>query len=795
MKTLAKIFAIAALLLFHTAGAALRAQTQEKRLALVIGNSNYAQKPIATAANDAGLVAQTLQAAGFDVVGARDLDGETLRKSLRDFIDKVRASGPDTVAMVYLAGYAMQLAGENYFIPTDAKIARDSDVPIEGLRISDYTRQLSALPLKAGITVLDAARDNPFAKEGQAVAGGLALVEPEPKMLIAYNSAPGTIAPESAPPYGPYAQALAEMIRQGGLPLRELSERVRLRVSEMTKGAQIPWDAEKVEARFVFFERAPDAPAAAPPEQTAAIRNKPIRDFEAKDAFVAALERDTLPDYENFLIAFPNDPLAKRVRAIVAARREAMTWRRSYRNDTPQAYWSYLRRYPNGPHSADARRRLAILAAALEPPPQFATIEYDVPPPPPDEIVYVDRPVLYFGDPVFAFVPPPPPPVFFLPPPPPDFVVLLPPPPPIGIFVLPQPLFVPIPVFVSAPAYVAPPPNNIIFNNIHNTTVINNVINNPAPAAAPVASNPAPGAPAQGAQPAAVGPALPLAAVQKANLVQPQTAAPGANPAAGATPASLPKGQTPAQSAAQPATTKPGNVTVPPGHQLLGTPGQPPLPKPNVATLPTTSGPIPTNAKSAVSGQPPANGKPAVSSLTPGNSNPAASGPQGGGANVVTTPKADSKLTGKPNDVPATGSKPAQPAVTASKPAHPDVLASKPPPGNATPNAAPKINAKPSAKLTVPPAPPKSAPPPRPAITRARPPPPRQAITRAPPPPPPHPAIARAAPPPPPRPAPPPPPRPQQQAQHIQVSRPPPPRPAPAAPRPAANKCAPGQKC
>src|SRR6202011_3958642 len=115
-----------------------------------------------------------------------------------------------------------------------------------------------------------------------------------------------------------------------------------------------------------------------------------------------------------------------------------------------------------------------------------------------------------------------------------DFVVLEPPPPSIGLFVLPQPLFVPIPVYVVAPVNVAPPPNNIIINNIHNTTVINNVINNPAPAAAPVASNPAPGAPAQGAQPAAVGPALPLAAVQRANLVQPQTAAPGANPAAGA---------------------------------------------------------------------------------------------------------------------------------------------------------------------------------------------------------------------------------------------------------------------
>ena len=106
--------------------------------------------------------------------------------------------------------------------------------------------------------------------------------------------------------------------------------------------------------------------------------------------------------------------------------------------------------------------------------------DYDVPPPPPDEIVYVDRPVLMFSDPEFDFAPPPPPPLFFLPaasrrissswrrrPP------------PIGLFILPQPFFVPMPVYVRPPVYVAPPPNNIIFTNIHNTTVINNVINQP----------------------------------------------------------------------------------------------------------------------------------------------------------------------------------------------------------------------------------------------------------------------------------------------------------------------------
>jgi len=71
--------------------AAQTPQQPEKRIALVVGNGNYAKEPLATAPNDAGLIAQTLQAAGFDVIGARDLDGDTLRKSFRDFIQKAES--------------------------------------------------------------------------------------------------------------------------------------------------------------------------------------------------------------------------------------------------------------------------------------------------------------------------------------------------------------------------------------------------------------------------------------------------------------------------------------------------------------------------------------------------------------------------------------------------------------------------------------------------------------------------------------------------------------------------------
>ena len=448
----------------------------EKRIALVIGEAAYKEHPLATTANDAGLIAQNLQAAGFDVTGARDLDEDGLRRALRDFLDKAGASGPETVAFVYFVGLGLQLDGENYLIPVDAAIARDADISLRAARLSDYLKPLAALGLKTTVVVIDAARANPFALAGQPIAGGLALFEPGPNLLLAYNAAPGTIAPAETGPYGAYAHGLAETIRAGGMPLMQVFDETRLRVSEMTKGAQIPWNSAPINSSFVFFERTAQAPAR--PSDDAALRAKPIAQLGARDAYAAAVDRDTFQGYQEFLAAYPGDPLAKRVRAILAARREALIWRRARMLDTPEAYWSYLRRYPRGPHVADARRLLAMRAAALEPPPAFQPVDMGYPPPPPEEMVYLDGPELYFDNPAFGFPPPPPPPDYFLPPPPPDFVVL---PPPFVIYdpyVLPVPVYIPVPIYIQTPAYIAPPPNNVIFENLHNSVMVDRASNN-----------------------------------------------------------------------------------------------------------------------------------------------------------------------------------------------------------------------------------------------------------------------------------------------------------------------------
>ncbi len=445
----------------------LAAAPAERRIALVIGNGAYAAGPIPTAANDAGLVAQTLQAAGFDVVGARDLDEESLRRTLRDFTDKAAAAGPDAVAFLYLSGYGLQLENEAYFAPVDARIETASDVPLRTLRVSDYVKRLAALPLKARFVVLDAARTAPFRLTGDPLAGGLPLVEAEPGSLIATNAAPGTVGPAETGPYGSYALALVEMIRDGGLTPAALFERVRLRVAEATSGAEVPWSASRIDAPFVFLEREAGAPSLAGFE----VPQKPLGEIGAREAYAACLGRDTLAGYEEFVGAYPRDPLAKRVRAIIAARREALTWRRSALADTPEAYWSYLGRYPRGPHAWDARRRLSALAAAVAPPPDYRVLAYDLAPPPPDEVIYVERPALVLDDPVYAL---PPPPVAFLPPRPTVLVELARPRPPRGLYPAGAGLRSGADLRRGAPS-VVPPPNPVLFQNLHvtNVTVVN----------------------------------------------------------------------------------------------------------------------------------------------------------------------------------------------------------------------------------------------------------------------------------------------------------------------------------
>jgi len=424
----------------------------QQRIALIIGNGAYPKGPIAHSLADGGLVAEALTSVGFEIVEGADVNSGDFRRLFGEFLARVNAAGPDTIAFIYYSGYAIQFEGDNYLIPVDAQLNRDSEIPIQGVRLFDLLRPLADTPAATKIVVLDAARGLPFQSEGGQIAPGLGAIEAAPNLLVAFSSAPGTIAPDGAGPYGAYATAIAEMVREPGLDIDTMFARIRLRTNEATEGAQTPWEVSQLQQVAVLVPGQPNAPPAAaqgflaaPQTQVGApvVRHRapprPIQDIGPEQAYAYAVEADDLPTYVEYVRLYPNSAYTPRVWAMIRARREALVWREALLVNSPDAYWTYLERYPNGLYVFDARRRLRRLAVGDRPPPGWRMMEFAHLPPP------------LAGEPagIISVLPSAPPPRRYLGPQP-SFIVGLPPPAAHGggLWRRPQPAF---PVIVAPP--------------------------------------------------------------------------------------------------------------------------------------------------------------------------------------------------------------------------------------------------------------------------------------------------------------------------------------------------------
>src|SRR5471032_2576325 len=218
----------------------------EKRVALVLGNSAYQNVPqLTNPINDGAVVAATLKAAGFDVVDSRhDLPAAETRRALRDFADRARDAD---IAVVYYAGHGMEVDGTNYLIPVDAKLERDTDIYDEALSLD---RVLLAIePAKQlRLVILDACRDNPFAKimkrtvASRAIGRGLAKIEPtSPNTLIAYAAKAGSTASDGDSKNSPFTSALVKYLPKPGLDLRKAFGFARDDVLRATNNKQEPF--------------------------------------------------------------------------------------------------------------------------------------------------------------------------------------------------------------------------------------------------------------------------------------------------------------------------------------------------------------------------------------------------------------------------------------------------------------------------------------------------------------------------------------------------------------------------
>ena len=232
----------------------------ERRVALFVGNSAYAHVPaLRNPANDAKSLAAALRALNFEVREVYDANLSEFGKALKDFGDL--AAGADW-ALIYYAGHGIEIGGTNYLIPVDAKLELQRHVEDEAVPLTRMVSKVTGAS-KLQLVILDACRNNPFiskmrtsgGRATRSVGQGLASIEPESGVLVAYAARDGTTALDGDASHSPYAEALIKYIAEPNLEISLLFRKVRDEVVVKTGRQQEPYIYGSLSAQQFYFRR------------------------------------------------------------------------------------------------------------------------------------------------------------------------------------------------------------------------------------------------------------------------------------------------------------------------------------------------------------------------------------------------------------------------------------------------------------------------------------------------------------------------------------------------------------
>jgi caspase domain-containing protein len=246
-------------------GALFASPADARRVALVIGNSNYKVAPLENPVNDAAAVAEAIeQRLKFDkVVLKRNLGAEAFREALRELARESRGA---EIGVLYFAGHGVEVGGRNFLIPVDAGLKAARDVDLEAIALETALAQLDGVSTLK-LVILDACRNNPFPLAGgtRSIGIGLARIEPEGNTLVAYAARHGTMAEDgSGSGHSPFTGALLKHIAMPGLEVRQLFGYVRDEVAATTGHRQQPYLYGSLGGQGLFLQPQTSAPAAIP---------------------------------------------------------------------------------------------------------------------------------------------------------------------------------------------------------------------------------------------------------------------------------------------------------------------------------------------------------------------------------------------------------------------------------------------------------------------------------------------------------------------------------------------------
>jgi len=241
----------------------------ELRTALVIGNSAYRSGPLKNPANDATDMAAALQKAGFTVTLKKNAKLREMEEAIEGFGNSLKRGG---VGLFYFAGHGVQVNGVNYLLPVGARINKESDVKYEAVDANRILDEMAGANNGLNIVMLDACRDNPFARSFRSASRGLAIVSSAPTgTFISYSTGPGQVARDGEGRNSPYTGALLQHMPEPGLSIEQMFKKVRASLGKKTAGGQIPWELSSLQGDFYFMPAGSGRQAvSAVPEQSAA---------------------------------------------------------------------------------------------------------------------------------------------------------------------------------------------------------------------------------------------------------------------------------------------------------------------------------------------------------------------------------------------------------------------------------------------------------------------------------------------------------------------------------------------
>ncbi len=356
-----------------------QAAGSEHRVALVIGNAAYRESPLRNPVNDARAMRDKLRSMGFETVYFENLQTRQVGAALREFRNLIR---PGSVALFFYAGHGLQVRGENYLPTVDAQLTSEEDVPHQSLNLATVLNTMEDSKAAVNLVLLDACRNNPYARGFRSAATGLARVQAPSGTLIHYATRPGSVAEDGSGTHGTYTAALLAQIGEQGVPIEQALKRVTIRVRDSTKGKQEPWMEGSLTGDFYFIVNGNPQISVQPAPANADAAAWQAADSSASEAA-----------YQAYLAEYPKGLYAAAARIKIAALRsttvvaaapaappaaaplpllgpvpaglkdaDGYLWREAQAKGGREHFEAYLQQFPKGRNATAARNALKTIA-------------------------------------------------------------------------------------------------------------------------------------------------------------------------------------------------------------------------------------------------------------------------------------------------------------------------------------------------------------------------------------------------------------------------------------------------